>query len=126
MAIQRKLSDYTVNPNWNGQLYIPFLRTSVGVSVIDHTLQFSYHGMNYTINLNQKGTVQSDGSILVAVGRKPKFRTVRKPIGMPSHTSIYFLTYAGQSLSLAEVDAWIGWSPKKSPSIAQAYRSALA
>lgn len=122
MAIQRQLTDYASNPLWNGQIYIPFLRTSIGVNVVDDQIQFSYHGMNYSINLKQKGTVNADGSILVALARKPKFRTVRKPIGMPSHTSIYFLTFDGRSLSIAEVDSWIGWKPNTA--LGQAFANA--
>ncbi|EJB8489897.1 hypothetical protein UN96_12355 [Acinetobacter baumannii] len=106
MATQRQLIHYADHPFWSGQLYIPFLQKSVGVNRIEDTLQFTYHGMNYSINLNQKGTLHSDGSLLVAIARKPKFRTIRKPIGLPSHTSIYFMTHQGKCLSARDVDSW--------------------
>lgn len=125
MATQRELNLYANHPMWNGQIYIPFLRSSLGVSVIEGSLQFCYHGMHYSINLNQKATIHADGSVLVAVARKPKFRTKRKPIGLPSHTSLYFITHEGRSLSMRDVDTWNGYYQRPT-TISQAFATALA
>lgn len=125
MATQRELNLYANHPMWNGQIYIPFLRASLGVSVVEGSMQFSYHGMLYSINLNQKATVHADGSVLVAVARKPKFRTMRKPIGLPSHTSIYFITHEGRSLSMRDVDNWFQWNEQPT-SMSQTFMAALA
>ncbi|HCW3892824.1 TPA: hypothetical protein OXK63_001740 [Acinetobacter baumannii] len=124
MATQRQLSHYADHPFWSGQIYIPFLQKSVGVSRVEDTLQFTYHGMNYSINLNQKGTLHADGSLLVAVARKPKFRTIRKPIGLPSHTSIYFMTHQGKCLSQRDVDGWSGYQDKPTAMMAAFYAAA--
>lgn len=125
--MQYNVNDFTSHPLWTGMLYIPFIQQTVGVSIEDGLLTFSYHGMNYTIAINQKAKVQRDGSVLVALGRRNKYRSLRKPIGLPSHSNVYFLTSATNSLTTNDIEKMrINSFKRQNTSIAEAFRMALA
>lgn len=103
------VEDYVTHPSWSGKIHIPFIRQTIQTEVIDGILTFSHHGVNYSIPLNHQVKAQSDGSIIVAMGRKNKYRTVRKPIGLPSHASIYFVTNKNQSITPHDVHLYKVW-----------------
>lgn len=119
------LKDFTVHPYWNKEIYIPMLKLSFTPEINGDTLSFNHHGIQYFMDLNSAGRALHSGAIMVQLTRRNKYRTLRKPIGLPNHVAIVFTTYSGKPLNIRALDTKRVWDmAHPNSSMAHAFKHA--